>query len=343
MPTHVLIVDDSILSRTKLFHALSKNKQIKIVGSTSSGKEVFNLMEKFNPQFVTLDFDLAIQKNATFAKQVCAKYKKAVIYIGLSSHADARAVGCTYVLQKPSDPHSPAMEAFVHDLCKKITAGGAATAATAAAQSAKKAVSTIAAPTSLTPLGARDSIIALGASTGGTLAIQQVVKDLPANCPPMVIVQHMPAMFTPTFAQQLNSISHMTVREAKHLDRLETGLILVAAGGYHLTVHKDSRGYYVQSKVGEKVSGHCPSVDVMFESVAKICGRCALGVILTGMGADGATGITHMHKKGSYTIGQDKDSCIVYGMPMEAHKLGGISRQLPLDRIKDAIIKHFKG
>lgn len=339
MPTHVLIVDDSILSRTKLFHALSKNKQLKIVGSTSSGAAAIKLIEEKKPNVITMDFDLSISKNVEFAKLICTKYRIPALYIGTSSHADARNARFTYILQKPSSDDTASTDSFIEELSKKLT--GTSSSSSSPRTISTKIPSKVQPVKFLPPLGNRDSIIALGASTGGTLAIQQVVKDLPANCPPMVIVQHMPAMFTPTFASQLDSICKMKVREAKNLDRLETGTILIGAGGFHLTVHKDSMGYYVQSKPGPKVSGHCPSVDVMFDSVAKNCGKVAVGVILTGMGSDGATGITFMRKKGSYTIGQDKESCIVYGMPMEAFKLGGIEKQLPLDKISDNIIQYF--
>lgn len=175
--------------------------------------------------------------------------------------------------------------------------------------------------------------IAIGASTGGTDAIIDVVRDLPANTPPVVIVQHMPEGFTKMYADRLNRICKMSCKEAEDGDRLETGRIIVAHGARQMQVHKDMRGYYISSKPGEKVSGHCPSVDVLFRSAAACAGKDAIGVILTGMGRDGATGLGEMRRAGAYTIGQDEQSCVVYGMPREAFLEGAVKKQAPLSEI----------
>jgi len=188
------------------------------------------------------------------------------------------------------------------------------------------------------------SLIAIGASTGGTEAIIEVVKKFPANTPGVVIVQHMPPVFTKMYAERVDRICAMSVREAKNADRVERGTILIAPGGdEQMYVRQDAKGYYVYITPGAKVSGHCPSVDVMFDSVAKVAGRNAVGVILTGMGADGAKGLTDMKKAGAHTIGQDEESCVVYGMPMEAFKRGGVSEQLTLTAIGDAVLRRFSG
>ena len=185
------------------------------------------------------------------------------------------------------------------------------------------------------------SIIAIAASTGGTEAILSVVKDLPVTTPGIIIVQHMPPVFTTLYAERLDKICKMSVTEAKDRARVTTGQIIVAAGEYHLTLKKDINGYYIRSERGAKVSGHCPSADVMFDSVAQFTGEHMMGIILTGMGADGAKGITKMRQSGAFTIGQDKESSVVYGMPMEAYKLGGITRQLPLTKIGEEITHYF--
>ena len=151
--------------------------------------------------------------------------------------------------------------------------------------------------------------------------------------PPVLIVQHMPPGFTEMYAQRLNRICKMRAKEAQNMDRLEPGLILVAPGMKQMKVEKDAKGYYVTCREGEKVSGHCPSVDVIFESASKTIGKNAIGIILTGMGSDGAKGLLKMHEKGSFTIGQDEESCVVYGMPKVAYQLGGVSEQHPLDKI----------
>lgn len=185
-------------------------------------------------------------------------------------------------------------------------------------------------------------IIAIGASIGGTDAIETVVKDLPATTPGIVIVQHMPAIFTQLYAQRLSKICKMRVKEAADGDIIEKGQILIAAGGEQLEVRCNGNHHYVHCYSGEKVSGHCPSVDVLFHSVAKTVGKQAIGVILTGMGKDGADGLLHMRQKGAFTIGQDEQSCIVYGMPMVAQQIGAIINEVPLSNIAQAILSYLK-
>lgn len=186
-----------------------------------------------------------------------------------------------------------------------------------------------------------DAIIALGASTGGTEALEQVIRHFPADTPPVIIVQHMPAGFTKLYSERLDRSCKMHVKEAEDGDRLTKGLIVVGAGERHLRLCKDSRGWYVSSKPGEKVSGHCPSVDVMFNSVADVAGNLAIGAILTGMGKDGAEGLLRMRKAGAFTVGQDKDTCVVYGMPMEAFNCGAVEVQAPLYKIAEIILNQL--
>lgn len=186
-----------------------------------------------------------------------------------------------------------------------------------------------------------EAIIALGASTGGTEALIKVVKKFPKDTPPVLIVQHMPAGFTKMYAERLNKICEMDVKEAEDGDRLRRGLIILGAGEYHLCLRKDNKGYYVSSKPGEKVSGHCPSVDVMFSSVADVAGSHAIGAIFTGMGRDGADGLLKMRKAGAFTIGQNKETCVVYGMPMEAFNIGAVAVQAPLEEIAQIILNEL--
>lgn len=186
-----------------------------------------------------------------------------------------------------------------------------------------------------------EAIIALGASTGGTEALEQVIRLFPADTPPVIIVQHMPAGFTKLYSERLDRSCKMHVKEAEDGDRLTKGLIVVGAGERHLRLCKDARGWYVSSKPGEKVSGHCPSVDVMFNSVADVAGNLAIGAILTGMGRDGADGLLRMRKAGAFTVGQDKDTCVVYGMPMEAFNCGAVEVQAPLYKIAEIILNQL--
>ena len=186
-----------------------------------------------------------------------------------------------------------------------------------------------------------DAIIALGASTGGTEALEQVIRFFPEDTPPVIVVQHMPAGFTKLYADRLNHSCKMEVKEAVDGERLRRGLVIVGAGEHHLRLCKDRQGYYISSKPGEKVSGHCPSVDVMFSSVAEVAGPLSIGAILTGMGKDGAEGLLKMRQAGAFTIGQDKETCVVYGMPMEAFNIGAVEVQAPLYKISDLILNNL--
>ncbi|WP_314328754.1 CheB methylesterase domain-containing protein [Oribacterium sinus] len=185
-------------------------------------------------------------------------------------------------------------------------------------------------------------LIAMGASTGGTEALLAVLKELPGNLPPIVITQHMPPVFTEMYAERLNRLCAMEVREAKDGDELYSGLCLIAPGGLQMRVHKDVLGARVSCTEEEKVSGHCPSVDVLFHSVAEQYEASAIGILLTGMGKDGAKGLLAMHEQGAYTLGQDEKSSVVYGMPMEAYKLGAVSQQGNLEQIPQYLLQRLR-
>lgn len=181
-------------------------------------------------------------------------------------------------------------------------------------------------------------IIAIGASTGGTEAIVSILKELPNTIPGIVIVQHMPPNFTRMFAERLNSITSLNVKEAQTGDQVLPGHVLVAPGDYHMKVYKSGSSYYIRCFKGEKVNGHCPSVDVLFKSVAAEAGKNAIGIILTGMGSDGAKGLLAMKNSGARTIGQDENSSVVYGMPKVAYNIGAIEKQAPLVKIPGLIL-----
>jgi possible glutamate methylesterase protein len=185
-------------------------------------------------------------------------------------------------------------------------------------------------------------LIAMGASTGGTEALLAVLKELPGNLPPIVITQHMPPVFTEMYAERLNRLCAMEVREAKDGDELYSGLCLIAPGGLQMRVHKDVLGARVSCTEEDKVSGHCPSVDVLFHSVAEQYEASAIGILLTGMGKDGAKGLLAMHERGAYTLGQDEKSSVVYGMPMEAYKLGAVSQQGNLEQIPQYLLQRLR-
>ena len=188
-----------------------------------------------------------------------------------------------------------------------------------------------------------EAIIAIGTSTGGTQALETVLKALPADSPGIVIVQHMPEKFTATFAERLNSLCRIEVREAKNGDRVKAGLALLAPGGKHMLLRRTGAQYYVEVMDGPLVNRHRPSVDVLFRSVAKCAGANALGVIMTGMGDDGAAGLLEMRKAGARTVAQDEASCVVYGMPKEAVKRGGVEKTVPLTAIGREIMQQLSG
>ena len=337
----VLIVDDSIIFRTKLQLSLSQDKEIEVVGSAINAKDAMGKIEELNPDVVTLDVEMPGMNGIEFLKTLIPKRQIPVVVVSsLPINAlDALDAGAVDFVKKP-DASQEAIKEFFVELTEKVKVASKAKVKrmkpVAEVTQKQSAVSSLASMASVK--ASSKAVIAIGASTGGTEAIIEVVKDFPENTPGVVIVQHMPPKFTDLYAQRLDKICKMHVKEAEDYDRVVPGQIIIAAGEYHLTLKQDAKGYYIRSQRGEKVSGHCPSVDVMFDSVAKTAGKNAVGVILTGMGADGAKGIKFLKDTGAYTIGQDKETCVVYGMPMEAYKIGGISRQLPLDQIGSEVI-----
>lgn len=181
----------------------------------------------------------------------------------------------------------------------------------------------------------------MGASTGGTEAIIKIIKELPGDFPPILIAQHMPFGFTKMYADRLNKICKMEVREALDGDRIKQGIVLIAPGDKHMILKKDDKGYYVSCKKGDKTKGYCPSIDLLFNSAAEIAGKKSVGIILTRMGKDGAEGLLNMKKAGAYTIGQDESTSVVYGMPMVAFNMGAVTVQAPIENICEILIKHL--
>ena len=293
---------------------------------------------------------------AMFAAELCKAIRRAYKSNHPNANIDINNVPITVQSSKPSTaPTTPNSTAAAQKTSIRNIAEIAAQAeknVTQKAQSVSTASSQIQNPTVNTenpapPSGKHaklkktEAIIALGASTGGTEALESVIRNFPADTPPVIIVQHMPAGFTKLYSERLDRSCKMHVKEAQDGDRLERGLIVVGAGDHHLRLCKDARGWYVSSKPGEKVSGHCPSVDVMFNSVADVAGPLAIGAILTGMGRDGADGLLRMRQAGAFTVGQDKETCIVYGMPMEAFNCGAVEVQAPLYKIADIILNQL--
>lgn len=338
MAIRVLTVDDSILFRTVIKNEFAKYDDIQIIDTAANAVEADEKIMRLNPDVVTMDVEMPGMNGIDFIKSFLPKKRVPFIVITSSPTRafDAISAGAVEFMKKPLVHNSADMNAFCSRLASVIRFSAKANVRSAPARP-------ISSPAlSLSASASPNKIIALGASTGGTEALIEVVKRLPKNSPPVVIVQHMPAGFTKMYAERLDRICQMDAKEAENGDRLRPGLIILGAGEYHLRLAKDARGYYVTSKPGEKVSGHCPSVDVLFESVAEVAGNHAVGAILTGMGADGAEGLLKMRKAGAYTIGQNEATCVVYGMPGVAFKIGAVMKQLPLEKIAEEIISKVR-
>ncbi|MBP3853995.1 MAG: chemotaxis response regulator protein-glutamate methylesterase [Ruminiclostridium sp.] len=340
MAIRVLTVDDSILFRTVIKNEFAKIDDIDIIDTAANTTEAEEKIMRLNPDVVTMDVEMPGMNGIDFIKSFLPKKRVPFIVITSSPTRafDAISAGAVEFMKKPLVHNSTEMTAFCERLASVIRFSSKAKVRQAPVRPISVPQTTLNLPSG----GRANSVIALGASTGGTDALIEVVKRLPANSPPVVIVQHMPAGFTQMYAERLDKICKMSCKEAQDGDRLRPGLIVLGAGGYHLRLQKDARGYYITSKPGAKVSGHCPSVDVLFESVAEAAGPHAVGAILTGMGADGAEGLLKMRKAGAYTIGQDEATCVVYGMPAVAFKNGAVMKQLPLERIAEEIISKIR-
>ena len=351
----VLIVDDSLVFREMLARELVKEPNIDIVGMASDPFEARDRIIQLNPDVMILDVEMPKMNGIEFLRRLLPQHPiPAIVSSSIAGTVfDALDAGAVDFVAKPSSVGI--REDYIKELIEKLI--GASGAHVKIRNSLRKrtlnsqtvpgkepGIQTGTNPLQGFPLlNYKEKIIAIGASTGGTEAILSVLAKLPERIPGIVIVQHMPAVFTAFYAERLNKQCLFKVREAQDNDRVEPGLALVAPGGdRQMRLVKDLRGFCVRLIDMEKVSGHRPSVDYLFDSVADAVGKNAIGVILTGMGADGAKGLLKMREKGASTIGQDSDSCVVYGMPMAAYNMGAVMRQLPLDKISGEIVEWLK-
>lgn len=334
----VMVVDDSLLFRTWLVQSLSSDPRFEVVGFAVNALDAKTKLPQLKPDIITLDIEMPGMSGLEFLKEVLPTNPVPVILVSSLNMRvfDALSAGAVDFVHKPEDGMR---DAFLKNLMSKLTIGKhARVRLPQQASSAQPAP--IIPPKSLTSAGVSSAIdlIAIGASTGGTEAILEVVRQFPAKMPGIVITQHMPPGFTSMYAERLNRICKLEVKEAKHGDRVQPGLILLAPGGLQMRLVRMGAGYSVSCTNEDKVSGHRPSVDVLFTSVATVARNRAIGVILTGMGADGAAGMLRMRQAGAYTIGQDRETCVVYGMPMEAHKIGAVCQQAPLSNIPQVVM-----
>lgn len=335
----VMLVDDSLLFMNAMKAAIEKEPGIVVAGTARDGQEALELVPRIKPDVIVCDVQMPRMSGIEFLKALLPRYKIPVLVISGAPGVtlSALANGAVDFIAKPAAGEPK--DAFFRRMITTIRGAATANVAAKSAFTKRPAPKPTDPPRMLTLARVpQNLIVAIGASTGGTDAIVDVMRDLPANFPPVLITQHMPAGFTEMYAQRLNRECKMRVREAKDGDRVEPGLALLAAGDHHMRLAKDVKGYYVTSKNGMKVNGHMPSVEVLFESVAEIAGARSVGIILTGMGGDGAEGLLKMRQAGAYTIGQDKETSVVYGMPMMAFNKGAVMKQLPLGDITQHLV-----
>lgn len=322
----VLIVDDSVVSREVMNRGISLDPHIEVVAMAADPFEARDKILKYEPDVMICDIEMPKMNGIEFVKRLLPQYSLPVIMVTSVSNAvfDAINAGAVDFVTKPHMQSAQSIKSFITELIEKIKIANSSNVAEARANALSSVINT----------GRKyvntEQIIAIGASTGGTEAIYNLLRSIPVNVPGIVITQHIPPVFSNMFAERLNNFTHFIAKEAETGDYVEQGKVLVAPGDQHMKIKKAGNKYKVICFEGEKVSGHCPSVDVLFESVAEEAGRCAIGIILTGMGYDGAKGLLAMRKKGARTIGQDEKSSVVYGMPKAAFNIGAVEKQLPL-------------
>ena len=338
MAIRVLIVDDSATARAVLREILESDPAIEVVATASDAYVARDKIVELKPDVVCLDVEMPRMDGITFLKRLMHYMPTPVVMVssltqnGAKTTLDALEAGAVDFVGKPHSHIYDGVESMREELLSKIKMASRVRVRQRSLESIQQANMTSLAETT-------NKILAIGASTGGTEALKDVLMGLPRNAPGTVIVQHMPPNFTGPFAERLNGLCAMEIREARNGDSILPGVVLIAPGDYHMVVRRSGARYYVEIGSGEKVSGHRPSVDVLFNSVAKIAGTNAIGVILTGMGGDGARGLLAMRKAGARTIGQDEESSIVYGMPKVAYDLGAVERQLPLQNVAKGILE----
>ncbi len=341
----VLIIDDSALVREILKNGLSSDPQIEVVGTAP---DVYVARDKIilkKPDVLTLDIEMPRMDGIDFLKRLMPQYPLPVVVVSAMAEPGAKATlealenGAVDFILKPSIRIDSALSEMIDELKAKIRVVSEVDVSKWKKQSTEPRRKTNA---SKVLVGTTDKVIAIGASTGGTVALRQMIQEFPANMPGTVVVQHMPPNFTRLFAEKLNEIADVEVKEAETGDRVLTGRVLIAEGGKHLQVMRSGGNYLAKCRNGEKVNGHCPSVEVLFDSIAKSVGSNAIGVMLTGMGRDGADAMLGMKKEGARTFAQDKESSVVFGMPKEAYECGGAERLVNLNNMTSVVIKTLK-
>jgi two-component system chemotaxis response regulator CheB len=334
----VLIVDDSAIVRKIFSEELSKYPDIEIVGTAPDPFVARDKIVALKPDVITLDVEMPRMDGITFLRKLMKYFPLPTIIVSSLTHKggkltlEALDIGAVEVIAKPGGSYS--VGDMSAQLAEKIRVASKVRL-TKRENSEPETVKPLSRALSQTT----NKVIAIGASTGGTEALKSVLTQMPPNSPGIVVVQHMPAHFTTAFAERLNGLCQMSVKEAENNDSVVPGTVLIAPGNYHMILRRSGARYYVEVKTGPMVHHQRPAVDILFKSTAKYVGPNAIGVILTGMGADGAEGLLEMKQAGAGTIAQDEASCVVFGMPKEAIQLGAADKVLPLLQIPQEIIR----
>jgi len=347
--TDVLVVDDSSLARKMLEKELSKDPAINVVGTAPDAYVGRDMIVEKDPDVITLDIEMPKMDGITFLQKIMEHNPLPVVIVSSLSQEGSKVAmkavdsGAVEVVGKPGNEFGKDMKQMSVSLREKVKAAARVNIGrykqiyeqNAKNQNGSKT-------TALADVKATNQVIAIGASTGGVQALKQALPKFPASAPGIMIAQHMPAGFTSSFADSLNEVCHMQVKEAEDKDRIRKGLILLAPGNYHMLMESRGAQRRVRVKSGPRVNNQRPSCDVLLQSVAKEAGVNAVGVIMTGMGDDGAKGLKKMQEAGAPTIGQDEASCTVYGMPKVAHEMDAVDYQVSLDSIPSTVLRQIK-
>ena len=334
----VLVVDDSLFMREFISSVISNDPGIEVVGQASDPYEARDKIVDLMPDVMTLDINMPKMDGIRFLEKLMPQFPLPVVVVSAVTTRvfDALNAGAVDFISKATMSDQREKDSFASELVVKIKIASIAKVGQYKHQATRENTLQSSVKNAI-----GNCIIAIGASTGGTEATFNILKELGNDLPGMVIVQHMPPVFTNLYAERLNNACAMEVKEAVNGDALYPGRVLIAPGGFHITIEKSGRGFSVKCKPGEKVSGHCPSVDTMFDSISKLRGINSLGIILTGMGSDGAKGLLSMKQNGADTIGQNKETCVVYGMPAVAYNIGAVDIQMPLSQMARQIYKWY--
>ncbi|TCO73133.1 protein-glutamate methylesterase/protein-glutamine glutaminase [Marinisporobacter balticus] len=335
----VLIVDDSLIFREIMTTGVANDSNIEVVATATDPYMARDRIIEYEPNVMLLDVEMPKMNGIEFLKKLMPQYPIPVIVVSAvkDNVLDALKYGAVDFVEKPNAENHRSKDIFISELIVKIKIASISKVSHWKRQPSAGLIK------GKLRSDFSEKVIAIGASTGGTEAIFEILKAIPKQIPGIVITQHMPPVFTKMYANRLNNSCMLEVKEAEDGDILYPGRVLLAPGDYHMILIRKGNYYAVKCKKGDKVNGHCPSVDVLFTSVAEVAKNNAIGVILTGMGADGARGLLKMRQAGAHTIGQNQETCIIYGMPKVAYERGAVERQVALNRIPHLMYSLVKG